>query len=310
MTYFSSLIILLISITSFADIFGRDNRRELRPRGPHRQLSQAVAVGVINSLWEDKASEILTLEVDRLSDFMCKDEAFSQQTSIPYACTGFLVGKDLLVTAGHCAVNHGEVRNMTEDYCEAYTWYFDYFSSEMKEGELQEVDKNKVYKCKEIIYAVAEEDTPGRDFALIRLDRPVESRKPLKLSKRNLRKRDRLSLIGFPMGMPMKITDQGRVMDLSIDEPIAITNLDAFSGNSGSPVFNAHNEVVGVLIAGEPNTSTYRDSKNSCDRYNYCDEFGKNCKESALDPETQGFPSTGTDVFLINGMLNLIEQSL
>jgi V8-like Glu-specific endopeptidase len=310
--YRSLLVIFLFIYTSSAssDIFGRDNRRELRPTGPYKQLSQAVAVGVINSLWEKSTSDLFSLEVDRLSDFICPDERFADQTSIPYACSGFLVGPDLLVTAGHCAVNFGEVRNMSEGYCEAYTWYFDYFVSNMEDGEIQSVDADNIYKCKEIIYAISDERLPDKDFALIRLDRKVTGRNPLKISNRKVRNRDPLSLIGFPMGMPMKLTDQGRVKSTPKGETRVITSLDAFSGNSGSPVFNSRREVIGVLISGEPNSSTYRDAKNSCDRYNYCDEFGKNCIESTLDPDSQGFPETGTDVFLIDSMLDLINENI
>ena len=48
---------------------------------------------------------------------ICKSERFSQQPTAAY-CSGFLVGEDLLVTAGHCIENAND--------CSNYKWVFDY----------------------------------------------------------------------------------------------------------------------------------------------------------------------------------------
>lgn len=301
-----SLSLLVCSISSYADIFGSDDRVDIILAGKARKLGRSVAVGVINSLWLDTQENFSELWVDSLSDFMCRDERFSRQKNISYACTGFLVGEDLLVTAGHCAVNVGEVRNQSENYCDAYTWLFDYTG----QTNARRIRNDNIYKCKEIIYAVQEE-IEGRthDFALIRLDRKVKGRKALKISDELVKENDSVSMIGHPMGMPMKYTDNAHVFDNEVGRSY-YTNLDAFAGNSGSPVFNKSNEVIGVLVAGNPAMSTYRDDRLGCDRYNHCDEEGKNCTSLTFENEDQGFPNVYSEVQSIEFYKNLIEENL
>ena len=289
---------------SYADIFGKDDRVEISQAGPKRILGKSVAVGVINSIWEEVNPSYSELWADDLSDFMCKDERFSRQKNIPYACTGFLVGEDLLVTAGHCSVNHSEIRNETENYCDAYTWLFDFTA----QTNVKRIAKRNIYNCKEIIYAIElEVDGFSHDFALIRLDRKVIGRKPLKIATSKISMNDSVTMIGHPMGMPMKYTSNASVFDESVGRSFH-TNLDAFAGNSGSPVFNKNDEVVGVLIAGNPAVSTYRDDEKGCDRFNHCDENGKNCTSLPFSDE-DGFPHVFSEVQSIEFYKKLIEAS-
>ncbi len=298
-----SLIITQQSI--LADIFGKDDRIDIHQAGRRSTFGKSGAVGVLNSLWEEVNSNFSELWADPISDFMCSDEKFYRQKNISYACTGFLVSEDLLVTAGHCGVNIGEVRNSSDNYCEAYTWLFDYTAA----TNSKRVSKKNIYTCKEIIYAVQqEEDGFTHDFALIRLDRKVEGRKPLKLANQKLKKNDDVYMIGHPMGLPMKYTPNAHVFDDNVGRSY-FTNLDAFGGNSGSPVFNDDDEVIGVLIAGNPGLATYKDPEAGCDRYNRCDEDGKNCK--ALQPNSEeGFPNVFSEVQSIEFYKDLILENL
>jgi V8-like Glu-specific endopeptidase len=238
---------------------------------------------------------------------MCLDEKFSHQPSLSYACTGFLIGEDLLLTAGHCSTNVEEVFSSSEFYCEAYTWMFDYHEHKKGKTNVSAVSGDNIYRCKEIIYAVSNNSEPHRDFALIRLDRKVTDRTPLKLASKDPRKNESVFMLGHPMGMPMKLTNNARVVHNDKQKNFFTTNLDAFSGNSGSPVFNRKKEVVGILVAGNPANSTYYDEKNKCERYNRCDNNGKNCK--AITIEGEGFPNTGSDVQKITPYLELINRS-
>ncbi len=297
---------ILFCPSTYADIFGTDDRRDVKPGSHHFNRARSVAVGVINSLWTDKHPAYSELWADPISDFLCKDEPFSKQRSVSYACTGFLVGPDLLVTAGHCSVNGGEVRNSSENYCEAYTWMFDFYAH----TNTNRVLKRNIYKCKEIIYATQiGEGIGSQDFALIRLDRKVVDRRPLKLAENSPSLFDKVHMMGHPMGLPMKYADNSEVF--SIDNKRSfLTNLDAFSGNSGSPVFNENDEVIGVLVAGNPAVSTYTDEEKKCERFNRCDENGENCKAIAINEDNQGFPQTFSEVQDIQFYKNLINDSL
>lgn len=299
-------LLALVSVNIHADIFGKDDREDIIRAGSKRYLGRSVAVGVINSLWEDVNENYTELWVDSISDFMCKDEKFSRQKNIAYACSGFLVGEDLLVTAGHCAVNIGEIRNQSKDFCEAYTWLFDYTA----QSNARRIPKKNRFTCKEIIYAVQEEvDGKTHDFALIRLDRKAKGRRPLKMSFGQTKNNDSVFMIGHPMGLPMKYTSKAHVFDNQVGRSY-YTNLDAFAGNSGSPVFNDRDEVIGVLVAGNPAASTYTDREAGCDRYNRCDENGRNCTSHTFENQEEGFPHVFSEVQSLKFYQKLIQENL
>jgi len=112
-------------------------------------------------------------------------------------------------------------------------------------------------------------------------------------------------MIGYPLGTPMKLAKNARVIFNNEEAQSFITNLDAFEGNSGSPVFNEKNEVSGILVNGTPMSSFIKDTGRSCSFYNHCDESGKECKvaDSSYLP---GFQATGSGVQRIRAILDLL----
>ena len=300
LTFYVFLSLVSCFAFAFADIYGADNRVQVYhgDNSIMHKKSSAVAVGVLNSLWERNEDTSFRLEyIEEEIHGLCSDERFSDNPSIPYACTGFLVGPDLLVTAGHCSVNSGEIFNATDKYCEAYTWLFDYQYKRGGEIDTINIDKDRIYKCKQIIYASFD---GVKDFALIQLDRPVSNRSYLTLATKELRPRDRVNVLGYPTGMPLKRAP-GRVLDKN--EDLYIINADAMAGNSGSPVLNTENEVIGVLIGGRPNEIFYKDQKKGCNRFNRCNNRGQNCK--AGNKENLAFPKTGVEVFRFDQLYDI-----
>jgi len=185
-----------------------------------------------------------------LSDYMnvCRDEKFASEPSIAN-CSGFLVAPDIIATAGHCYERKG--------MCENYSWVFDY-KKDHKDQTSYPVDEEDVYRCEEILeYGF---DILRFDYALIRLERPVKGRSPLKLqSSPNIG--ESLVIIGHPSGLPQKTAGGAKVMSISETEFTA--NLDSFGVNSGSAVFNEKTgQVVGILVKGYQDYKT--DEKKSC----------------------------------------------
>lgn len=114
---------------------------------------------------------------------------------------------------------------------------------------------------------------PGseRDWAVVRLDRLVENREPLKIEwKSEIPNDTALYVLGFPSGLPMKFTCNAQVRN-NDHENYFEADLDTFAGNSGSPVFNRDtHSVCGILVRG-------KEDYKVTDNYN-----NKNIKRVAL----------------------------
>lgn len=168
---------------------------------------------------------------------ICPHERFSEQTILP-DCTGFLIAPDVLITAGHCVE--------TEFQCRNSSWVFGF-----KEG-VERLPHRDVYRCQEIItqgFSLLSFIT--KDYAMLKLDRPVEGRRPLPIrTSGRARIGDPLAVIGHPSGLPLKVADEASVRRSRI--AFFYTDLDTFQGNSGSPVINLDtSEVEGILVEGE-----------------------------------------------------------
>jgi hypothetical protein len=171
----------------------------------------------------------------------CASERFADQLTAP-SCTGFLIGENLLMTAGHCVSSKWD--------CLRFLWVFDYKISYEGQKDVI-VPRHSVYRCQSIIKTV-NDSTTGLDYAIIKLSRKVTDRSPLDLRKDGKIDQDSpLVLIGHPKGLPLKIAGGAKV--LTNTHPNFFTaNTDSYGGNSGSPVFNSKTgNVEGILVRGE-----------------------------------------------------------
>jgi hypothetical protein len=87
----------------------------------------------------------------------------------------------------------------------------------------------------------------------------------------------------YPCGLPIKFADGAKVT-LNTNDQFFKATLDAYGGNSGSPVFGSNNIVEGVLVRGKPYFMPLPKS---------------NCMQSAVWPDTgaDGEDCTRTTVF-------------
>jgi V8-like Glu-specific endopeptidase len=242
-------------------IYGKDERVEAAyyPNQKVKSLSRSVAGKVEKDLLVKEGSEY-KLPSQTLQNVMgvCANERFSSQTSF-VECSGFLVAPDLLLTAGHCV--------QTQTDCEQSKWVFDYVLG------TKSVNEAKVFSCKEI---VSQSVGYNNDYAVLRLDRPVLDREPLKLRKNGeLDQKTKLIVVGHPSGLPLKISDNGTVRDVLSDHDFFVAEIDTFGGNSGSPVLNQETlEVEGILVRGDRDYSW--NPEQSCAFVNICD--AGNCR--------------------------------
>ena len=231
-------------------VYGQDNRVEAYQRPELAKQSRAVAAMVAKKAFnlETLIGYQIDAQTQEYEYDLCGTEKFAHQPILA-ECTGFLVAIDVIMTAGHCVTNMND--------CNSFNWVFGY-EMNASEGNPTELDRNNVYQCKSII---SRSLNNGIDYAIIKLDRATD-REPLKLAAPSTQAPVGTSLfmMGYPSGLPLKITDSAQV--LKWEKHLLITNLDAFHVNSGSPVFDAKtNLVVGILVAG---ADDYKETTRGC----------------------------------------------
>ncbi|RLA66855.1 MAG: hypothetical protein DRQ88_05355 [Epsilonproteobacteria bacterium] len=244
-----------ISMVNSRAIYGEDNREDISSKTLPKYLkwSKAVAGQIPAYRLRERRYGFKFSSYD---ENLCLEEKFSKQRTLPN-CSGFLVAPDLLVTAGHC---------VNSETCPNSRWIFDYHI-ESKQYENEILDEKNVYACKSVI--ISKEGT--LDYALIELDRKVGNRTPLVFRKKGkVSSRGKLVVIGHPSGLPLKITNGGKVID-NYSKNVFTTNLDTFNGNSGSPVFNeSTGKVEGILVSGN---TDYEQDPSGCRKSIEYDEY-------------------------------------
>src|SRR5690554_170842 len=268
----STTLVLAVSLLSAGQalsknkvIYGEDNRVDVvnSNNSLFVELSRSTAamISSVNLRPDEDAGTTRIVGKTLRSSGICATERFANQISAAN-CSGFLVGENLLVTAGHCIRNNSD--------CRGYKWVFDYKVDHEDQGEVV-VDSTSIYSCKRIVNRSL--NSMNRDdWALLELDRNVTDRAPLTYrTSGKPRVQDPLVVIGHPTGIPTKIADGANVRSLS--STYFVANLDTFGGNSGSAVFNAHTGVVeGILVRGTTDYVYNRELK--CQVSNVCTNSG------------------------------------
>ena len=256
----SLFIILFLTTFSFLSssmaatdkvIYGEDNRRLISELDADYykdemilKFSRSILAQIPNWRIDRSNPERISIKTKDLKSGLnfCEGERFLE-LPIVSNCSAFLVGPDLIVTAGHCVKDKFD--------CKKQTWVLDYDSSMdfISPNGTISFDKNKTYACAEL---VSWSLNARLDYAVIRLDRKIEEVTPLKIRREGkTSSREELVAIGHPLGMPKMVTDNILIRDNSLDY-IFKTNADTFSGNSGSPVIGLGSGLVeGILIRGE-----------------------------------------------------------
>lgn len=222
-----------------------DSRIELiqlvPPNEPWKEqiIYNASSVGIVversmveqidDSLWQLDASTSLGQRFN-----LCSYEAFNKQPVVGFG-TAFLIDNGRMITAGH--VFDTPFRDLVV-----------IFGFEI-------IDTNSIYKRtfeSSDIYEIVsiENRSPELDAAIFKLDRPA-NRNGLRISQKKQLETDRaVYMIGHPSGLPKKVALNAEVTKNS-NSLFFYTSLDAFQGNSGSPVFDFEtHEVIGVLVSG------------------------------------------------------------
>lgn len=274
-----STVLTLSALSSFAlasekstqIVYGEDNRLETFQASERDKMLASSTAGMLSTIEAIDLGDAYMLPPKSIQDSMglCKDEKFADQpTSV--VCSGFLVGPDLLVTAGHCVTNQAR--------CEEVSFVFDYkLNKETKKADMI-IPKKNLYKCSKVLDAKLEripavgKPLDMKDYALIKLDRVVEGKKPLKFRTDGMvNSKDSLVVIGHPSGLPQKVAPGANIFKNEALKSYFVTNLDTFGGNSGSAVFNNKTGTIeGILVRGAKDY--VKDEESGCIMVNRVDE--------------------------------------
>lgn len=224
-------------------IYGSDDRKDWKDvRSTKLKMWAKSTMALINVHDLEKTGDAFKIKAPTYETFanLCPGTQFGKQLT-PGFCSGFLVGPDLILTAGHCISNLAE--------CNETAFVFDFAVTDAW-STAETVQESQIYKCKELI---SRELNAKFDYALIQLDHsPNRPYFPVRRVGQPVAK-TKLTMIGHPAGLPSKISDGGEIVKMDQRIHRIIGSVDAFGGNSGSVVINRRTgRAEGILVAGEP----------------------------------------------------------
>ncbi len=227
----------------------------------------------------DGTSTIRTITFGE-SQNLCNGERYREQPTSPF-CSGFLVGSDIVATAGHCIDGNsiGPTRFV--------------FGFRMNPDGTPDVviSNDDIYRGVAIIARKLEGS--GSDYALVRLDRAAQGHPILRIRRTGKIADGReVYVIGHPSGLPLKYAPNANVR-INSAAAFFVANLDTYGGNSGSPVFDQETDIVeGILVRGETDFV----SVGGCRVSNVCPTTGCRGEDVTRATELAAFiPETDTN---------------
>lgn len=192
---------------------------------------------------------------------LCSSEPYRSQPSTAF-CSGFVVGEDLIATAGHCI-------DSTSCGTTAFVFGFHMVDSATVRSV---VPTNDVYTCAQV---VARAETSTLDYAVVRVDRPIVGHSPLEIRRSGSPATGSpLTVSGHPAGIPLKVAGGATVRGNSHPDFFE-SNLDTYGGNSGSAVINPQTGVVeGILVRGNTDFVSTGKGRRRCNVSNQCSDSG------------------------------------
>lgn len=244
-------------------IYGCDDRTEINAANEDlRQLADSALIIVRrNNISLAGDNWRLNDRTFKRNQRVCDDEPFADQPN-PGMCSAFLIGSDLVATAGHC---------VDESSLPDLFFVFDFaIKEDVQTAAPLEFNRDQVFIGSEVVERKLNNSTK-EDWAVVRLDRAASNRTPVTLSANKTADDAELCVLGHPVGLPMKMAC-GAVVRGNTHSQFFTAPLDTYGGNSGSLVFNSDTKMAeGILVRGETD---------------FVPNADRNCFESQICPNT------------------------
>ncbi len=235
---------------------------------------------------------------------LCAVNCANQPAVMGISCTGVLVAPDVVATAGHCVNQFGSATNIRVIFGYRYNNLVS-----AGQGTKPVITAANIYEGKEIIGIYHHRCMRGQnhlDWGLIRLklksgETAVTGIQPATISPTLITQsnvNDPVYVLGYPMGLPLKLSDQGKVKNVQANY-FDSTTVCVAGQSSGSPVFNNSNNIVGLVseVLGDMEPRIVKTSQfalcltpnsSACQNYKGClanlRKQDKKCKPSGPEP--------------------------
>ena len=225
-------------------IWNDDDRKdiyEITDEKVKKNTNCVAAICMKDNLIDNNGFSTLRVKNYGKSFNLCDVEPFyDQPISAGRLATGFLVKEDVIATAGSF-VNESKIAD--------FRIIFGYRMVDNSAPVIQ-MPNNNIYKAVGIINRVYNPRSNGSDWALVKLDRRVEGQTIARLSEKDIYCHQPVYIIGYPVGLPLKYSGGAIVRD--IEDTFFSADIDVYSGNAGSPVFDSNtHEVIGIVVRGD-----------------------------------------------------------
>lgn len=223
-------------------IYGVDDRREAFEIPPAARPLSAATVALVQANDLRRVDGQWRLDTSPFRDEynLCPDEPFADQP-LGCFCSGVLVAPDIVATAGHCIDSPADLAKIR--------FVFGFQMADGTSARLTFADDD-VYTGVKLLGRKLTAD--GTDWAVVRLDRTVAGRTPVRLRPSGkIKAGDEVFVIGHPCGLPQKYAP-GATVQQNANPTYFAANLDTYGGNSGSPVFSSKTRLLeGLLVRGQ-----------------------------------------------------------
>lgn len=234
------------------DSAGLDSRKEIKDIVVNKkEKSKGVGIVYIGSPKEHGDSLKLISK-----DYECKCVKFRDQKTLDLSgSTSFVINDSIILLSRH-QITAGE-NFKTIEYPSNLSVIFNF---EVKsDGTIEsKIDSNEYFVVKKIIR------NKEHDVAAMITFRKIPKDKHLDISKKKPKDNTKFYMIGHPLNLPKKISENGNILKKTDD--FLYTDLENFSKNSGSPVFNNSTGFVeGIMIHGCGDSKKIQfDANNRC----------------------------------------------